>query len=90
MVAKIEETTMRHKARTCPHGAKLTREEAAEHMACTPYGRVVNPRTVDRWADRELISRYKVGGLQWVRFDRAELDALVKDGAVPKEPKKIN
>jgi hypothetical protein len=60
----------------CPHGAQLTREEGAEHMACTAYGRKVNPRTLDRWADRELITRQKVQGLQWVRFNRAELDAL--------------
>lgn len=62
--------------RPCPHGAQLTRTEAAKHMACTAYGREVNPRTVDRWADAGLISRTKVGGLQWVRFDRDELDQM--------------
>jgi hypothetical protein len=63
-------------APACPHGEMLTRAEAAEHMACTRYGRQVNPRTVDRWADQGLIVRHKVGELQWVRFARAELDAL--------------
>ena len=62
----------------CPHGELLTREEAAEHMACTTYGRTVNPRTVDRWADAGRIARTKLGGLQWVRFRRAELDALAE------------
>lgn len=63
----------------CPHGDRLTRAEAAEHMACTSYGRRVDARTVDRWADRGLITRYKPGGLQWVRFDRAELDKMGED-----------
>lgn len=49
-------------------------------MACTEYGRAVDARTVDRWANEGLITRYKVGGMQWVRFDRDELDAV---GAVP-------
>lgn len=66
----------RIKAAKCPHGPRLTRAEAAEHMACTAYGRVVNPRTVDRWADAGLITRTKVGGLQWVQFDRDELDRM--------------
>lgn len=61
----------------CAHGRWLTRAEAAEHMACTAYGRPVGPRTPDRWADEGRITRQKVGGLQWVRFDRDELNALV-------------
>lgn len=56
-------------------------------MACTAYGRTVNPRTVDRWADRGLIKRYKLGELQWVRFDRAELDALAAGGTTEDEPR---
>jgi hypothetical protein len=49
-------------------------------MACTAYGREVDPRTVDRWANEGRITRHKVGGLQWVRFDRAELDRIGQEG----------
>lgn len=71
------------KKKPCPHGPKLTRAEAAEHMACTEYGRTVNPRTVDRWADAGLITRTKLGNLQWVRFDREELNRMGA-GQVPR------
>lgn len=53
----------------------LTRKEAAEHMR-------VSERTIDRWADDDLLQEYKVGGLQSTRFKRADLDAMVK----PVEP----
>lgn len=62
----------------CTHGPKLTRTEAAEHVACTDYGRRVDVRTVDRWANEGLITRYKTGGLQWVSFDRDEITEAAK------------
>lgn len=63
----------------CAHAEELTRVEAAQHVGCTPYGRPVNPRTIDRWADDPYvpIERYKLGGRQWVRFKRTEIDAAV-------------
>lgn len=38
----------------------------------------VNPRTIDRWADdpRVSLTRHRLHGLQWVRFDLAELEAI--------------
>lgn len=60
----------------CPHGQSLTRAEAAEHMACTVYGRQVGVRTIDRWIRLGLLERTKLGGLQWVRVDRDTLSAL--------------
>jgi excisionase family DNA binding protein len=48
----------------------LTRKEAAEHLR-------VHVRTVDKWADEGRITRYKVEGIQSVRFKREELDALM-------------
>lgn len=47
----------------------MTRREAADYV-----GR--DPRTVDRWANEGRLTRYKIGGLQHVRFSRAELDAM--------------
>lgn len=77
----------------CVHGERLSRAEAAQHMACTAYGRVVGERTLDRWANEGLVTRYKVGQLQWVRFDRDELTAMATGGrigepAVPFETRK--
>lgn len=63
---------------TCTHKDRLTRTEAAEHVGCTEYGRTVNPRTIDRWADDGLITRYKQGGLQWVRYNRDEITEAVR------------
>lgn len=47
----------------------LTRKEAGELAG-------VDPKTVDRWANEERVTRYKVGGLQWVRFDREQVLAM--------------
>lgn len=47
----------------------ITRAEAAKLAG-------VDVRTVDRWANRGLITRYKVGGLQWVRFDAYEVGLM--------------
>jgi predicted DNA-binding transcriptional regulator AlpA len=48
----------------------LTRAQSAELAG-------VDPRTVDRWANEGRIERLKVGGLQWVRFRRSEILAMV-------------
>lgn len=48
----------------------LTRTEAAELMRVTT-------RTIDAWAAAGKIQKYSVGGMQSVRFKRAELDALL-------------
>lgn len=76
MAVKTEQGGRRRRTSGCPHGAELTRPEAAEHMACTQYGRAVDERTVDRWARQGRITKIKVGGLQWVRFKRDELDRM--------------
>lgn len=55
----------------------ITREAAGELAN-------VGPRTVDRWANEEQITRYKVGGLQWVRFDSREVEAMRRP--VPQGP----
>lgn len=47
----------------------VTRAQAAELAD-------VDVRTIDRWANEERITRYKVGGLQWVRFKRSEVEAM--------------
>src|SRR3982751_1505807 len=55
----------------------ITREAAGELAS-------VGPRTVDRWANEGLIKRYKLGRLQWVRFDSREVEAMrrpVAEGA---------
>jgi excisionase family DNA binding protein len=52
----------------------ITRAEAAELAG-------VNTRTIDRWANEERITRYKVGGLQWVRFDRHEVAGMREPAA---------
>jgi excisionase family DNA binding protein len=52
----------------------LTKEEAADHLR-------VKPRTIDRWAAVDKIRKYKIDGLQSVRFDRDELDRLVVPAA---------
>lgn len=52
----------------------LTRAEAAALAG-------VDIRTIDRWANANLITRYKVGGLQWVRFKESEV--LSMKAAVP-------
>jgi hypothetical protein len=46
--------------------ANLTRAAAAELAG-------VDVRTIDRWANDGRITRYKIGGLQWVRFLEAEI-----------------
>jgi excisionase family DNA binding protein len=46
--------------------ANLTRAAAAELAG-------VDVRTIDRWANDGRITRYKIGGLQWVRFKRSEI-----------------
>lgn len=73
----------------CPHGESLTREEGAEHMACTVYGRAVGVRTIDRWIRLGLIGRTKLGGLQWVRVDRDELDRLAAHGTKSEENERV-
>lgn len=47
----------------------ITREAAGELAG-------VGPRTVDRWANEGLIKRYKLGRLQWVRFDSREVEVM--------------
>lgn len=44
----------------------ITRRAAAELAG-------VDVRTVDRWANEGLITRYKLRGMQWVRFSGAEV-----------------
>jgi excisionase family DNA binding protein len=48
----------------------LTKSEAADHMRVTT-------RTIDAWVAAGKIQKYNVGGMQSVRFARAELDALL-------------
>lgn len=38
----------------------------------------VDVRTIDRWANGGLITRHKIGGLQWVRFKRSEVLDMLK------------
>ena len=53
-----------------PDPSKLiTRAEAGELAG-------VDPKTVDRWANEGLVTRYKLGGFQWVRFDRDQVAAM--------------
>ncbi len=56
----------------------FTKDEAAAHVR-------VRPRTIDRWANEGRITRYKVDGMQSVRFARDELDQLIQPstGSVP-------
>lgn len=49
----------------------ITRDEAAELVG-------VNVRTVDKWANDGRITRYRIGGLQWVRFNRSEVLAMME------------
>jgi excisionase family DNA binding protein len=58
--------------------ATLTRAEAAELAK-------VNTRTIDRWANDGLITRYKKGGLQWVRFKESEILDMLKPQPTIKE-----
>ena len=51
-------------------GPWLTKAEAADRMRVTE-------RTLDRWAEAGRLTRYRVEGIQSVRFARAELDALI-------------
>jgi len=55
----------------------ITRSEAAELAD-------VDVRTIDRWANEHRITRYKIGGMQWVRFKRSEIEAMVTP--VPDDP----
>jgi excisionase family DNA binding protein len=47
----------------------ITRDEAAELAG-------VNVRTIDAWANAGRIDRHKVGGMQWVRFNRDQVLAM--------------
>lgn len=49
----------------------LTREEAAERLR-------VNPRTLDRYARDNKLTKHKVAGTQSVRYRADEVDALVQ------------
>jgi excisionase family DNA binding protein len=49
----------------------ITRAEAAELAG-------VDTRTIDRWANEGKIIRHKVTGRQWVRFRRAEIEAMTR------------
>lgn len=49
----------------------LTREQAAERLC-------VSKHTVDRWVRERRLTKYKVGDLQSVRFNAAEVDNLVQ------------
>lgn len=55
----------------------ITRSAAAELAG-------VDVRTIDRWANEGRIPRYKVGGMQWVRFREADIRAMVEP--VPEDP----
>jgi excisionase family DNA binding protein len=55
----------------------ITRAQAAELTG-------LDARSVDAWANAGKITRYKVGGMQWVRFDRAEV--LAMRAPVPTDP----
>lgn len=54
-----------------PATSWLTKLEAAEYLR-------VRPRTIDRWVAEGRLTRYKLKGLQSVRFDRAELDRMIQ------------
>lgn len=49
----------------------ITRAEAADLAG-------VDTRTIDRWANEGKIVRHKVAGRQWVRFRRAEIEAMTR------------
>lgn len=49
----------------------LTKNEAAALLR-------VQPRTIDRWAAEGMITKYRIEGIQSVRFDRDELASLVQ------------
>lgn len=53
----------------------LTKSEAAGYLR-------VGSRTIDRYVDQGRITRYRIGDLRTVRFDREELDALVRPATV--------
>lgn len=52
----------------------LTREEAADRLR-------VSKHTVDRYAREGRLTKFKVGDLQSVRFDMAQVDGLVQPSA---------
>jgi excisionase family DNA binding protein len=66
---EIRSTTMAVHHDISEEEPTLTRQEAADLAH-------VDVRTIDRWANEERITRYKVGGLQWVRFKRSEIEAM--------------
>jgi len=57
------------KSENTDEAAELTRGAAAELAG-------VDIRTIDRWANEGRLTRHKVGGMQWVRFQRAEVLAM--------------
>lgn len=42
----------------------------------------VSLRTIDRWTEAGDLTKYNVGGRQWVRYATAEIDAMI----TPREP----
>lgn len=48
----------------------ITRSAAAELAG-------VDVRTIDRWANEGRITRYKIGGMQWVRFRETEIQLML-------------
>jgi excisionase family DNA binding protein len=55
----------------------LRRAEAAEYMSVTPA-------TIDRWVKEGRLTRYRLAGHAKVsRYDKADLDALVKPVVTP-------
>jgi len=67
---------------------EINRNDQVEHDMITRSAAAdlvgVNERTIDRWANEHRITRYKIGGMQWVRFKRSEIEAMVTP--VPDDP----
>lgn len=67
---------------------EIDRNEQVEHDMITRSAAAelagVDVRTIDRWANEHRITRYKIGGMQWVRFKRSEIEAMVTP--VPDDP----
>jgi len=66
------------RVRQAPAPEELITRSAAAALAG------VDVRTIDRWANEGRITRYKVGGMQWVRFREADIRAMVEP--VPDDP----
>jgi hypothetical protein len=67
--AIVEQNTITAQMEAAEPDRWVTRAQAGELAG-------VDPKTVDRWANDGHIDRYKLGGLQWVRFDREQVLAM--------------